>query len=211
MQKFTTFLGSLLAIAFLVGLAFTLTRSSMIGRLIKGKKYIPFYMKESQIYDNPRKKDGKHRVKPLIHKLSGIENVTIPKHEYTICQSGILSVMGIRKNDDIDIILSSSAREQLFNNNKNFIRSNGVEIFEPNRGKFQIFDAQGDDDLIKNYSFQINGYNFLEPRFYFSRKNKHTERDKSDWNGIKNFFESESHKGYPFNQLSEEQWGVQYI
>ena len=31
MQKFTTFLGTLLAIAFLVGLAFTLTRSSMIG------------------------------------------------------------------------------------------------------------------------------------------------------------------------------------
>ena len=31
MQKFTTFLGSLLAIAFLVGLATTLTRSSMIG------------------------------------------------------------------------------------------------------------------------------------------------------------------------------------
>ena len=31
MQKFTTFLGSLLAIAFLVVLATTLTRSSMIG------------------------------------------------------------------------------------------------------------------------------------------------------------------------------------
>ncbi len=31
MQKLTTFLGSLLAIAFLIGLAFTLTRSSMIG------------------------------------------------------------------------------------------------------------------------------------------------------------------------------------
>ena len=31
MQKFTTFLGSLLPIVFLVGLAFTLTRSSMIG------------------------------------------------------------------------------------------------------------------------------------------------------------------------------------
>ena len=31
MQKFTLFLGSLLAIAFLVGLATTLTRSSMIG------------------------------------------------------------------------------------------------------------------------------------------------------------------------------------
>ena len=31
MQKFTTFLGSLLAIAFLVGIATTLTRSPMIG------------------------------------------------------------------------------------------------------------------------------------------------------------------------------------
>ena len=31
MQKLTTFLGSLLTVAFLVGLAFTLTRSSMIG------------------------------------------------------------------------------------------------------------------------------------------------------------------------------------
>ena len=31
MQKFTTFLGSLLAIAFLVGLATTLTRSPMLG------------------------------------------------------------------------------------------------------------------------------------------------------------------------------------
>jgi hypothetical protein len=31
MQKFTTFLGSLLAISFLIGLATTLTRSSMIG------------------------------------------------------------------------------------------------------------------------------------------------------------------------------------
>ena len=31
MQKHTTFLGSFLAIAFLVGLATTLTRSSMIG------------------------------------------------------------------------------------------------------------------------------------------------------------------------------------
>ena len=31
MQKFTTFLGSLLAIVFLLGLATTLTRSPMIG------------------------------------------------------------------------------------------------------------------------------------------------------------------------------------
>ena len=119
--------------------------------------------------------------------------------------------MGIRQNDDIDIIISSEARNQLFGGNNNFMRERGVEIFEPNRGKFRIFDAQGDDDLIENYSFTVNGYKFLEPRFYFSRKNKHTDRDKSDWEGMRKFFEMGNHKGYPFNQLSEEQWGVEYL
>ena len=56
--------------------------------------------------------------------------------------------------------------------NRNFIRMDDVEIFESNKPKFNIFGAHGDDDLIMNYSFQVGGYNFLEPRFYFSRKNK---------------------------------------
>ena len=184
---------------------------SMIGRLINGKSYIPFYMKENQIYDNPRERDNLHRVKPLVNSVNNLFNVKIPKEHFTICQSGILSLMNIRKNDDLDIIISSEARESLFNNSSDFIKLDSVEIFEPNRGKFQLFNAQGDDDLIKNYSFQINGYNFLEPRFYFSRKNKHTDRDKSDWDGMRMFFENESHKGYPFNQMTDEQWGIQYI
>ena len=184
---------------------------AMIGRILKGKKYIPFYMKKSQIYDEPRVHDGLHRVKPLINNVNGLSDIAIPSGEYTICQSGILALMGVRGNDDIDIIISSEARSQLFGGNTNFIRTNNAEIFEPNRGKFQIFNAQGDDDLIDNYSFEVNGYKFLEPRFYFSRKNKHTDRDKSDWVGIRKFFEMGSHLGYPFNQLTEEQWGVQYI
>ena len=183
----------------------------MIGRLIKGKKYIPFYMKKSQIYDNPRERDGLHRVKPLINNVKGLSEIQIPRGEFTICQSGILALMGIRQNDDIDIVVSSEARKQLFNGNQQFMRFDGVEIFEANKSKFKYFNDQGDDDLIDNYSFRVGEYNFLEPRFYFSRKNKKTERDLRDWEGIRTFFEMESHKGYPFNLLSEEQWGVQYI
>ena len=185
---------------------------AMIGRLINGKKYIPFYMKESQIYNEPRKHDGIHRVEPLIRRVNGLSNIQIPRGEFTITQSGILTLMGIRQNDDVDIIISSEARNQLFGGNNKFIRLEGnIEIFEKDRGKFRIFDAQGDDDLIDNYSFQVGGYNFLEPRFYFSRKNKKTERDLKDWEGIKIFFETESHKGYPFNLLSEEQLGKQFV
>ena len=185
---------------------------AMIGRLINGKKYIPFYMNKSQIYDNPREHDGMHRVQPLITNVNGLSNIQIPQGEFTITQSGILALLGIRQNDDVDIIISSEARNQLFGGNNGFIRlDGGIEIFEKDRGKFRIFDAQGDDDLIENYSFVVNGYNFLEPRFYFSRKNKKTDRDLKDWEGIKRFFEMKSYKGYPFNLLSENQLGKQFV
>jgi|TARA_B110000014_G_scaffold244827_1_gene216306 hypothetical protein len=184
---------------------------AMIGRLISGKEYLPFYMKKDDIYNNPRKHDGRHRVKPLIENVKCISDIQIPTGDFTICQSGILALMDIRQNDDIDIIISSEARKQLFDGTKDMITLNNVEIFAENRGKFRIFDAQGDDDLIKNYSFTVNGYNFLEPRFYFSRKNKHTDRDKSDWNGIRTFFQMRNYMGYPFNKLSLEQWGIEYI
>ena len=131
-------------------------------------------------------------MKPLINNVKGLSAIQIPRGEFTITQSGILALMGIRQNDDIDIVVSSEARHQLF-------------------GGSQDFDAQGDDNLIDNYSFQIDGYNFLEPRFYFSRKNKNTERDLKDWEGIKKFFEMENHKGYPFNKLSDEQLGIQFV
>ena len=184
---------------------------AMIGRLINGKSYIPFYMNEKYMYDEIKRDDIKQRSLPLISRVNGLGNVKIPSGEFTITQSGILTLMGIRKNDDVDIIISSNARLQLFNGDRKFIRTDGVEIFEPNKSKFRLFGSHGDDDLINNYSLQISGYNFLEPRFYFSRKNKHTDRDKSDWEGMRRFFEMESHLGYPFNKLTEEQWGVKYI
>ena len=190
---------------------------AMIGRLINGSKYIPFYMRRGQIYDEPRYKDGlpkAQKVFPLINNvqcLKLIDELKIPRGEFTITQSGILALMGIRQNDDLDIIISSEARKQLFNDNQQFMRFNGVEIFEPNKSKFMYFDAQGDDDLIDNYSFQVNGYNFLEPRFYFSRKRKDRDKDIKDWEGIRGFFERENHKGYPFNKLSDEQLGKQFV
>ena len=49
-----------------------------------------------------------------------------------------------------------------------------------------------DDDLIKNYTFEFEGFNFLEPRFYFSRKHRRDEKNTKDWEGIENFYKMES-------------------
>tara|TARA_R110000782_G_scaffold26299_3_gene67562 strand:+ start:3517 stop:5169 length:1653 start_codon:yes stop_codon:yes gene_type:complete len=188
---------------------------AMIGRLISGKPYIPFYMKTSQIYAEPRKRDGIHRVKPLTNNVYGIDQIkllSIPESDYTITQSGILALMGIRKNDDIDIIISSKVRENLFNNRQEFIKLPGnIEIFEPNRGKFLNVDGVDDDDLIANHSIVVNGVRFLHPKFYFSRKRTDRESDKYDWACICEFFELKRYKGFPFNTISLDQWGYKYI
>lgn len=181
---------------------------AMIGRLIKGKPYIPFYMKTTQIYDEARKKDGLHRIKPLTNKiklLSVLDNMGIDRNEYCICQSGILNVMGIRDNDDLDLIISSKLRNQ----NINF--PPGIDVFSKDRKKFDYFGASGDDDILQNYCTIIGGYKFLEPRFYFARKfiNK-SSRDISDWEGIDSFFKQGKHKGYPFN-FEFYKWGLPYM
>ena len=109
---------------------------AMIGRLISGKPYIPFYMREQLFYNARKSDDGIFRSEPLTTKINGLNDITIPAGDFTICQSGILTLMGIRENDDLDVIISSNARCQLFNNNRTFIRDSGLEIFEPNKSKF---------------------------------------------------------------------------
>jgi len=185
---------------------------AMIGRLIQDKSYFPFYMNREKIYNLPRSKDGIHRVKPLIENVYGIQEVLdlgIPASEFTITQSGILALMGIRKNDDIDIIISSKIRDKIFNSNKQFIRlDNGIEIFEEGKSKFMHFGATNEDELINKFSFTVDGINFLEPRFYFSRKRKDRDKDKKDWDSINKFFEKEGNLGYPYNSINLEQWGI---
>lgn len=178
---------------------------AMIGRLIRGEKYFPLYMKTEKIYDIPWSNDNKIRTtKPIdnLNILSELDRMGIPHSEYCICQSGILSAMGIRQNDDLDIIISSNLR------NQNISFPSPVEVFPKDYPKFDYFGAMGDDDILDNYCVDINGYKFLEPRFYFARKNiNKSQRDVSDWNGIKEFFKRESDKGYPFN-FEFYKWGL---
>ena len=186
---------------------------AMIGRLISGKSYIPFYMKESQIYAEPTLHDGIHRVIQPVRYLKGLSDLDemgIDRSQYTLTQSSILTLMGIRQNDDLDIIVSSQLRNRLNKNNENFSIIQDVDVFPKDYDKFKAFKCQGDDDAINNYSINIFGYNFLEPRFYFSRKHKDkTQRDINDWIAINRFFDNKCYEGYPFNKITKKQWGLE--
>ena len=180
---------------------------AMIGRLIRGEKYIPFYMETSKIYDTPTKLDGIHRVKPVTTKLNLLNELLatgISKEDFCLTQSAILTIMGIRSNDDLDIIISSNARK------KNYKFPAGIEVFPQNYSKFNYFGAKGDDDILNNFCIEVDGIKFLEPRFYFARKNTDSERDRKDWKAIEEFFDRGFYLGYPFN-FDFYKWGLPYV
>ncbi len=184
---------------------------AMIGRLIKGKSYIPFYMGEERIYNVPWENDNKIRTSNPLLNLRNLHQLgKFSKDDYCLTQSSILALMGIRKNDDLDIIISSKLRAE-HNIGSGYRKIGDVEMFSPNYDKFMINGAKNDDDIIQNYTFQFEGYRFLEPRFYFSRKRRGGEKNIKDWQGIKDFYEGESYKGYPFSECELDNWGFEYI
>jgi len=164
---------------------------SMIGRMIKGKPYIPFYVKNNVV--NP------------IDNINYLDKIKDwPKEEYTIVQSGILALMGIRKNSDLDVVISSKLKKDI----KEI--PSGIEVMS-NRAKFQVFGCKNDDDLVYNYSVNIDGYNFSEPRFYFSRIWPDRESKIQDQKMILNFKVRGSHNVNQFSKITDEKWGFELL
>ena len=192
---------------------------SMIGRLINGKEYIPFYMPSAEVFkgnvENPLK---------YINYIELMDVMGFPKEEYAICNSAILAVMGVdarkNKNGDLDLVFSSKLRKMIEEQNIELPKE--IHPFPPNSDKFRFFGCKDDDDLVYNYSVDIHGYNFAEPRFYFSRMHmvkpsahrsleenrKIKEQGKK---GVDEFIKKKSYKGYPFHQITQEEWGFDLI
>jgi len=170
---------------------------AMIGRLIRGEKYIPFFVKKENF---------------KINFLKELDDLNIPKSEYTLCQSSILALMGIRTNDDLDIVVSSKLRTYSLNNEVNGCKIHkNIEVFSKNHNKFKAFGCNNDDELIKSYSINLMGYNFVEPRFYFSRIWPENHKKIKDQKDIKHFFELKKQEIYPFNKITKTQWGVDLL
>ena len=192
---------------------------SMIGRLINGKEYIPFYMPAGEVFkgnvENPLK---------YINYIELMDVMGFPKEEYAICNSAILAVMGVdarkNKNGDLDLVFSSKLRKMIEEQNIELPKE--IHPFPPNSDKFRFFGCKDDDDLVYNYSVDIHGYNFAEPRFYFSRMHmvkpsahrsleENRKIKEAGKKGVDEFIKKKSYEGYPFDLITEEEWGFDLI
>ena len=188
----------------------------MIGRLIAGKSYIPFYMDKNN-FPNKSPIDN-------INYIKDLDKLGIPRNEYSITNSAILSLMNIperiNKNGDLDIIISSKLRN--FLQVTNLSLPNSSHPFEKDDKRFCKYGCKGDDDLIKNYSINILGFNFTEPRFYFNRMhrvmntphrslNENYKIKEIGRNRVLDFYKNKKYNQYPYNKISLEGWGFELV
>ena len=172
------------------------------------------------------KKYGGHIQNPIenINFIRILDDYGIPRSEYSIGNSAILALMGvesrIKNNGDLDIVISSKLRKFL---EKTKMRLPGVaHPFGKDSGKFREFGCKNDDDLVYNYSVNILGFNFTEPRFYFNRMHRvmNSQHRSFDENykvkelgklGVENFKNKHLYKKYPFNNVAYPKWGFELV
>jgi len=205
---------------------------AMIGHLLNGGQYSPLYLDANNLYCNPGCHwPHNHSSDPILNVkyIQILDNIGIPRDEYTLCNSAILSAIGIRENADLDIVITSKLRKEFFNSNPGSLdlvipglEKGKISIVAKDSPKYKIFGCQNDDDLIKKYSINLNGYNFCEPRFYFHRmhKNKRTPHRSYEENrkikeygksAVELYNKNKDWQLYPFSKITQEQWGFDLI
>ncbi len=147
-----------------------------------------------------------------IKHLDKLLKLGIPKDKFTLIQSALFPIMGIRQNGDLDFILESSLvpiyKEKI-------LKIKGLNI-KINNDNYKQFGCSGDDDLIKNHSMEINGLRFCHFKFYnriLRNRSYRVRREKKikygfcDYEKLKIFFETNKHLEYPFADISISTWG----
>jgi len=112
-----------------------------------------------------------------IRHIEGLQSARLPADEYAVVHSAWLTLMGMRPNGDLDLIMSSRLRRELFSkpNLEGHLGLPGpleqrIRIQPMNSPYGAFYGARGIDDVIRNYCIEIDGVHFIEPRFYFAFK-----------------------------------------
>ena len=118
-----------------------------------------------------------------IKLINELLEADLPRTEFAVAHSAWLALMGMRRNGDIDLLMTSRLREKLFPDCDPEL-THGIPgpmerriRFHPENSLYATFyGASSVDDVIGNFTVEFDGVRFVEPRFYFMFKKKRMER-----------------------------------
>ena len=110
-----------------------------------------------------------------IKHLEGLVSAGLEPAEYVIINSAWLSLMGIRTNNDLDLILSSRLWKSQFRAyppHKSFglpgPLNKRIRVHSLDGGNYVNYtDIQSNDEAVYHHRIVFEGLPFIEPRFYF--------------------------------------------
>ena len=116
--------------------------------------------------------------------LDNLKDLNLPTNEFCLVNSAWLSLLDIRQNGDLDVLISSKIREYLFPN-KDINKHHGLKYYYEKRIRFypansiygEMYKAKSVDDAIYNFTINIDGINFIQPRFYLMYKKIRLEKN----------------------------------
>ena len=110
-----------------------------------------------------------------IRHLKDLEKAKLPLEEYVLVNSAWLALMGIRRNGDLDLIISSTLWESRF---ANYPSDQSFGLPGPNSKRIRIHplkngnyltmtDLRTNDCAIYKHKIMVDGIPLIEPRYYF--------------------------------------------
>jgi len=133
--------------------------------------------------------------------LDLLDKLNLPKSEYVITGGSWLTLMDIRENDDIDIIVSAKLKEKYdsylerLDSTTRLEAKSKIDKSKKHANKITtIAKAKNVTNLVKNYRVEIDGYPFVYFNlFYKYKKPRKRRQDKYDRKKIKRFFDKKKH------------------
>ena len=125
-----------------------------------------------------------------IRHMAPLLAADLPNDGYAVVHSAWLTLMGLRPNGDLDLIMASSLKQKMFDDphpDQTFGLPGPYEKrirIQPMSSPYgDFYGASGIDDVIENFCVVMDGVRFVEPRFYFEFKKrrivKFQERQRS--------------------------------
>ena len=127
----------------------------------------------------------------------------LPVTEYIIVNSSWLSMMNLRENGDLDIIISNNLWDTKFNN-KNKELSFGlpgsfekhIRVHSINKGPYvSLSIVKSSDELIRNHKVMIDGIPFISPKIYFLYKIERIKRNSKIIDDLPWWYKTPFYKG----------------
>lgn len=126
-----------------------------------------------------------------IRHIQGLLDAELPRGEFALVHSAWFSVIGLRSNGDLDLIISSMLRRERFADvdpERHFGLPGPLErrirIQPANSDYAGVFGARDLDDVIYNNCVEIDGLRFVEPRFYFEIKRRRLVANRGRWRAL---------------------------